>query len=105
MVPDPSGHGRTRAPAPAAEEVKLVEIKPDRIDLPPSVAGNAFHNLLFGPMAGQPSKATTGGEARTSGLVFWVILALVLFCLYSFRNTDQSTPKNSPPPQPRQAWP
>lgn len=42
----------------ASQEEKLVSVRDDSIQPPPSIGANAFQGIFLGPMVGQPSKAS-----------------------------------------------
>ena len=85
---------------PKREETKLVEVRPDRVDLPPSIAGNSFENMVYGPLAGQPSRTKREEPSKQPFPWFWVILAAMLFCIFYFRNTDPDAKGPMPTPIP-----
>lgn len=103
---DPKPTQTTRPLPPTRTETKLIEIRPDRVDLPPSVGSSAFENIFFGPLAGQPSRAKAKEEdkPRKSNVIVWILLALFLAAIYFFRNPEPVDPRHIPQPQPRQPW-
>ena len=53
--PDPKAFQKAKQ---ASQEEKVVSVRDDSIQPPPSIGANAFQGIFLGPMVGQPSKAS-----------------------------------------------
>ena len=53
--PDPNAFQKGKR---ASQEEKLVSVRDDSIQPPPSIGANAFQGIFLGPLVGQPSKAS-----------------------------------------------
>lgn len=70
-----------------AQEEKLITLKDDSTQPPPTVGSSAFQGIMFGPAAMQPSKSSDDVEPswgkRGLRIWFWIwALAIVAAAIY-----------------------
>jgi hypothetical protein len=68
-------------PVNTSQEQKLIAMKDDRNPIPPTIGNSTFNNILFGPMAGQPSSSSASSSKQRSN---WIPLSIILLGVTTF---------------------